>query len=138
MDELASIFAQSLPTRMIWSTIRASKSPKDELTKWDKVIRDLTVIQSLRPASTSERKHNTNCESGADGSLHDIVVEDENDWMDSDWTEINHKDLNSKFTESNISFSEIKEKLTPLLSKKFEIKKEEIDLTISHYFNDFR
>ena len=124
---------------MIWSAIYSSKDPKDELTKWGKVLRDLSVIQSLKPQSICDKtKSSKILDREASHSFHDIVIDDKDDWMDSDWTEISQKDLNSKFIESTISFPEIKEKVVPLLNKKFEIKKEEIDLTISHYFDDTR
>ena len=123
---------------MIWSAIYASKDPKDELTKWGKVIRDLTVIQSLQPASSSDKRKNISSVVGTKESFHDILADDKDDWMDSDWTEITQKDLNSKFIDSSSSLPEIKEKITPLLNKKFELKKEEIDLTINHYFDNFK
>lgn len=66
--------------------------------------------------------------------LDDIVVEDKDDWLDSDWTEITQADLNSSSANTVYKDKDITSQLTPLLESKLDKFLDEVEFTISHYF----
>lgn len=89
-------------------------------------------MDTLKVSSNSDPK-SSHKDDHAD-VLDDIVVEDKDDWLESDWTEITQADLNSSSVNTLYNDKDIRSQVTPLLANKLDRFLDEIEFTISHYF----